>query len=418
MRSQPERARLLMLTPVMPADRGSGLAMRAGFFLDAYAHGFDVDLAVIPVAGAGPASAFVRSRVRRLDILAVGWPDSHYALLASIADPAARLDAFRRYGRPSLAAFVAPARRTLEQWVGDVRYDAVHVFRLYLAELVSPWRRSGQVGPRLILDCDENDARTYRRIAAMERRRPDLQTAAWADAEAAAFARAALDWLPKFDVALAASRREATSLAGFGVRTLVVANVAPATAMRPRRRRRPPTILFVGTLAYPPNADAVNWFVTRVWRRLQRHLKFRARLVIVGRNPPAAITRLRSQRGIDVTGTVADVADFYREADLAIVPLRAGGGTRIKIIEAAAYGVPVVATGLGAEGTTFQHGRDMLVADDADGFLRACLLLIRNGARAKRLAAHARARSRRDYSPAYWRTQVLHAANAGDVGGF
>jgi glycosyltransferase involved in cell wall biosynthesis len=404
---RPKRDRLLMLTPIMPSDRGNGLAMRAGFFLDAYLRRFEVDLVVAPVAGIKEPSPFVQSRVRRVEILKADHPDSHFALLSSTGDPITRLDAFRRYGRPSLTAFVRPARRSLEAWAGNVRYDAVHISRLYLAELATPWVGKDRDGTRLVLDCDENDALVYRRLAAMERRRQNPIAAAWADAEAEAFGRFAAEWLRKFHVIFAASSKEAKSLSTFGIRTLVVPNVVSEFPAKPRRRpRRPYTILFVGTLGYAPNADAVIWFASRVWRRLERALRYRVRLVIVGSNPPPAIARLGWQRGIEVTGAVADIARYYRDADLAIAPLRAGGGTRIKVIEAAAHGVPLVTTMFGAEGTTFQPGVDMIMANDEVNFLRACLLLLRNGSLAGRLRERARSKAKRDYSPTYWRARV------------
>jgi glycosyltransferase involved in cell wall biosynthesis len=334
--------------------------------------------------------------------------DSHYTLLASIRDPVVRLEAFRRYGRPSLSAFAAPVRSSVKQLAGETRYAAVHVFRLYLADFVLPWTMLERRATRLILDCDENDALAYRRIAALQRARQNVGGAAWADAEAAAFDRMMELWLPQFDTVLAASREEAQSLTRFGARALVVPNVAlPTPAMSSRRGKRAPTVLFVGTLSYMPNADAVTWFVSRVWRRLYKQLRGRARLVIVGRNSPAAIGRLRAHPGVQVTGAVPDIAPYYRDADVVIVPLRAGGGTRIKIIEAAAFGLPVVATSIGTEGTTFQAGRDMLVADGAANFLRACRLLLGANALRERLGAQARVTAKREYSPDHWRAQVL-----------
>ncbi len=83
------RKRLLMIAPVMPSDRGNGLAMRAGFFLDAYARRFDVDLVVAPVFGDVTVSDFARSRAGRIEILRIDRPDSHYALVSSVSDPLA-----------------------------------------------------------------------------------------------------------------------------------------------------------------------------------------------------------------------------------------------------------------------------------------------------------------------------------------
>ena len=408
MPSQRNSSRLLLLAPIMPSDRGNGLAMRAGFFLDAYARRFEVDLIVAPVAGGTMhPSAFVRSRVSQFEVINVDRVDSHYKLVASVIDPADRIEAFLRYGRPSLAAFVTPARDRLEALIAGIRYDVVHVFRIYLAELATRWMGQIRSRTRIVLDCDEDDALAYRRIAAMERRRSNSFVANWAEAEAVGFTRLTATWLPKFDLVLVASRNDQNSLKRYAVRTRVIPNVLPAPPARLARRQTGcPVILFVGTLGYAPNEEAVTWFVSRVWPRLLRALHYRVRLVIAGRYPPAAVRRLAGRRGVKVAGAVDDIARYYRDADLAIAPLHAGGGTRIKVIEAASYGVPVVTTSFGAGGSTFQHDADVLVANNQENFLRACLSLIQNGALARRLAANARTTARRDYSPSYWRTQL------------
>ncbi len=387
--------------------------MRAGFFLDAYAGIADVDLVVVPVAGSAEVSSFARNRARSVEVLKLAGADSHYTLVASVADPDTRLSAFRFYGKPSLAAFVSPLLPYFRPPVVDSHYDLVHIFRLYLAELAAPWLGNNGRRARLVMDCDENDVLAYRRIGAIERRAGHALAAATAEAEALAFGRFAKTWLPHFDVVIAASRREASSLEVFGARTLTIANIVPAPKRSPRRAFKVPTILFVGTLGYAPNADAITWFVTRVFHRLQRALAYRLRLIIVGRHPPAALARLLFQRGIEVWDNATEIGRCYSSADLVIAPLRAGGGTRIKIIEAANYGVPIVTTTLGAEGTSFQNGVDMLVADSADAFLRACLLLIRNRSLSRRLTQHARAKANRDYSQAYWRLQVANLVEQG-----
>lgn len=398
--------RLLMLAPVMPADRGNGLAMRAAFFLDAYSRRFEVDLVVAPVGGPADVSVFARSRARTINILSLERPDTHFLLAASVRDPLARIEALRRYEKPSLTARIGPISRALAPLV-DHDYMAVHVFRLYLAELVTPWlERDRSDRPRLVLDCDENDALVYRRLAALDRPRDPI-AAVLADVEAEALARFASTWLPRFDLLMAASDREINSFSGLAVRGAVIPNVVDLPPPRPRPRQgRPFSILFVGNLNYAPNADAMTWFVSRVWKRFLKLMNFQARLLIIGANPPRAVAQLGSVRGVEVKGAVPDLAPCYRQADLAIAPVRAGGGTRIKIIEAAAHGVPLVVTRVAAEGTTFQPGVDVLIADHHASFLRACLLLAQDRSMASRLATQARAKVKRDYSPAYWRARA------------
>jgi glycosyltransferase involved in cell wall biosynthesis len=120
-------------------------------------------------------------------------------------------------------------------------------------------------------------------------------------------------------------------------------------------------LLFVGSMDYHANIDAVNWFVRDVWPDIaSRHsdLKF----MIVGRDPAPSVRELASERVV-VTGTVEDVRPHYRSALAVVVPLRVGSGTRLKILEAMAAGVPIVSTHLGAEGLNLTNNVHLLIAD-------------------------------------------------------
>src|SRR5690349_19041974 len=240
----------------MPCDCGNGLAIRAGFFLEAYAQSANVDLIVAPVSGSSEGSVFARDWARRIEVLKLR-ADSHYTLVASVADPQARLEAFRQYGRPSLAACIGPALTDVRALVAERHYDLVHIFRSYLVELALPWLEADDRRTKLVIDCDENDAVSYRRIAAIERNAGRTMAAQWAEAEATGFAGLAKHWLRRFDVVITASAQEARSLAAFGARTLPIANVAPRSKRLPRRPRDGRTILFVGTLSYAPNYDGL-----------------------------------------------------------------------------------------------------------------------------------------------------------------
>jgi glycosyltransferase involved in cell wall biosynthesis len=121
------------------------------------------------------------------------------------------------------------------------------------------------------------------------------------------------------------------------------------------------------------------------------------RLTIIGQGAPRQIVDLGRRFDILVAGGVKDVAPFYRMADLSVVPIRAGGGTRIKLLESASYRVPVVATRFGAAGTIFRTNREILMADDERAFSRACLKLLINRRLASRLASWAYATVRREY---------------------
>jgi sugar transferase (PEP-CTERM/EpsH1 system associated) len=132
---------------------------------------------------------------------------------------------------------------------------------------------------------------------------------------------------------------------------------AESTAAAGERR----DVLFMGRMDYHANIDAALYFAREIWP-LVRQRRPELRLTIVGAQPPEAILALRAP-DVVVTGTVDDVRPFYRSALLSVVPLRVGGGTRLKVLEAMAAGTPVVSTRLGAEGLAITPGKDILIGD-------------------------------------------------------
>lgn len=157
----------------------------------------------------------------------------------------------------------------------------------------------------------------------------------------------------------------------------------------PRTASAVPTIMFMGSMDWYANVDGVNWFVEAVWPLVQREVP-QARFVVVGRKPPTEIQALASSgRNIEVTGTVPDVRPFLRGADVIVVPLRIGGGTRLKIYEAMAAEVPVVSTRIGAEGLDVEHGRHILLADTAEDTAAQVVALLRAPKLGAELARHA-----------------------------
>jgi glycosyltransferase involved in cell wall biosynthesis len=122
-------------------------------------------------------------------------------------------------------------------------------------------------------------------------------------------------------------------------------------------------VVFAGSMDYHANVDAVEYFARQVWPEARQRLSPDVRFTIVGRNPSAEVRNLSTLPGVEVTGTVADVRCYYQEAIAMVVPLRVGGGTRLKILEAMAAGVPVVSTTLGAEGLDVRDKHHLLIAD-------------------------------------------------------
>ena len=143
-------------------------------------------------------------------------------------------------------------------------------------------------------------------------------------------------------------------------------------------------MVFSGSMDWHPNEDAVIYFADSILPRIRAEIPD-ATLTVVGRNPTSRLREVAARAGIDVTGTVDDVRPSIGEASVYVVPLRAGGGTRLKIFEALAMAKPVVSTTVGAEGLALEDGRHFIAADDPDTFADSVIGLMRNPGRRRAL---------------------------------
>lgn len=153
----------------------------------------------------------------------------------------------------------------------------------------------------------------------------------------------------------------------------------------------PPKLIFVGKMDYRPNIDAVLWFARDVFpliRQQQPDVGFQ----IVGLNPHPRLDELRTVPGIEITGGVDDVRPLIQHAAVYVIPLRVGGGTRFKALEAMACGKPIVSTSLGVEGIGVKDGEQLLLADSPQDFAAATLSLLTDlqGQRTAALCRNAR----------------------------
>lgn len=136
-----------------------------------------------------------------------------------------------------------------------------------------------------------------------------------------------------------------------------------------------PLVVFTGTMDFDPNIDGVNYFCREIWPQVLQTVP-NARFRIVGKKPVPAVQRLASTQ-VEVTGTVNSIVEHLQQAWVVVVPLRMGGGTRLKIYEAMAAGRAVVSTSIGAEGLDVNDGKDIILADDNDAFAHAIITLLR-----------------------------------------
>jgi len=184
-------------------------------------------------------------------------------------------------------------------------------------------------------------------------------------------------------------REEIKALVGHGTEVITAANGVDTERFSFRSERgQGKSILFLGGMDYTPNLDAARYFLEEVFPLvLQKEPD--ARLLLVGREL-ARLGELTTGPGVECHESVPEVLPWFYEADLLAVPLRQGAGTRIKVLEAMAAGLPVVATSKGCEGIDAKDGRDILVADTAEAFAASVLRIMGNPAMGTKLAMNAR----------------------------
>lgn len=270
-----------------------------------------------------------------------------------------------------LRVTVPALQRALDQLLRANRFDVVNLEFSYLGHCHLRQAPPGERPPALVVDSHEiaydlarQFARSCRSLARRlhaganwrKLRREELQTYRDADGVylcSAADERRLLDQIPE-------------------ARTAVIPNAADVEHYQPRPTDPPSdgrTVVYFGLLSTVPNVDGVTHFVQDVWPRIaQAHPE--ARCKIIGGRPPPSLLALAGPR-VELTGFVPDLRPHLAAAAAVVVPVRLGGGTRLKIVEAMAMGKAIVSTTLGAEGIEAVPGRDILIEDEAAAFADA-----------------------------------------------
>jgi glycosyltransferase involved in cell wall biosynthesis len=283
---------------------------------------------------------------------------------------------------------------------GFLRTRSVSAGRFYSAELVDEVRRAASEGHVDLLQVEYLQMVPAARSVDATRRVLDLHNvesalvrsyarvrtgpaAALAHAEAVALGAMERALIPTFDTVVVVSEKERHRLPGGAGHVLVCPNGRDPDPSGPPPPAPTPTAAFVATMGWAPNVDAALWFGAEVWPEVSRRSPD-ARLLLVGRDPAPAVQALASA-SVEVSGTVSDVRPYLARARVAVAPLRSGGGTRLKILEALDAGRPVVATSVAVDGLEDLIGEGVVVADDSRSMIEALSRLLDDPDRAAAL---------------------------------
>jgi glycosyltransferase involved in cell wall biosynthesis len=182
-----------------------------------------------------------------------------------------------------------------------------------------------------------------------------------------------------FDAVTAVSSEDRQSLVEAGARNdITVIPIAIDTDEQAQIARQPkgPHIVHIGTMYWPPNIDGITWFLDEIYPRIKEQIP-NVRCTLIGARPPTSITeRAQTDPSLTVTGYVDDPLPYLADSSMMVIPLRAGGGMRVKILNALSQGIPMVSTTVGCEGIAVTDEKDILVADDPRAFAEATVRLL------------------------------------------
>ena len=353
------RRRVLALLPGVPLPANTGGALRALTMVRALDQAFDTTVLAWARSGEDrhaldrmlEGRAYVADRMGPLDAV---FAEGMGFVLGCPAG-------YCRYGW-----FPSVLKRLLEAQ----KFDFIHFDHPHTA-LTWPQIKRLQPEARLVLDAHNVEAEIMERLAETAPRwqRKGLR---W---QAARIHELERDLARNFDLVFTCSEKDADAFREMGSqRVRVVPNAIPPLAPPLVAQRH--DVVFVGSLDWRPNADAAVVLAKEIWPRC-RALLPGSRLVVVGRNPPLHVQALASH-DVSIEGSVPSVRPYLDQAFATAIPLRAGSGTRIKILEAWAAGVPVIASRIAAEGLPYTDGRDLILAEEPGEFARALVRLWRD----------------------------------------
>jgi glycosyltransferase involved in cell wall biosynthesis len=284
--------------------------------------------------------------------------------------------------------------RLLEKLLRQQQFDAIHADQLWMAQygLAAKMLIKDNSAPRLILD-QHNAVHMVPQRLAGNTSNPVIR--AFLQMESRKLVRYELKTCEEFDHVVWVTQEDRQALANkangrsrFDRDLVIPICVDPEETPPVKRLSQARRITFLGGMHWPPNALGISWFAREVWP-LVRVAVPESLLTVIGKHPPESLFD-QKDGNIDVTGYAYHLAPYLADTAVFIVPLQAGGGMRVKILDAWNWALPVVSTSIGAEGLHYKDGHNLLIADQPHQFASAIISVLRDPELASRLSAAGR----------------------------
>lgn len=397
MRKTPDnKTDILMLTPHIPAESGHGASMRIGAHLEILARQYRVHLNIIRHDETNPIeSDFITKYATSVKYWNVPRTNAPNSLITGLKDAITPLPRLVREYPIKLAEQISTS---LPQ---KAKIEKVHVFRLGLAGVGERIAKNlGLHQSHLFVDMDDYESESAKRNLSLQQLSLGKVLSF--------FYKLDIKKLENFEKYIAnkigsiylcsevdknkfLKRNPSTKIQ-------IIPNVyrIPSKIIPKNKSADKKSILFIGSLNYKPNTDAIDYFINSIWTP---YLKTKGyKFIIAGRLPHESLIKTCLKNEITLISNPPDIEPLYKDTDLLVVPIRTGGGTRIKILEAFGYGRPVVSTSIGAEGIDVCNGKQLMLADDPRSFSEACIKVLNDEELANRLIRSGRKLVEESYS--------------------
>ncbi len=392
---------ILFLTPQFPYPPHKGTTLRNYNLIAGLAARHEIDL--LSFADSVPAVSPLERQCRRVVTVPVPHRSNWRRALDTVLSP---------WPDMGLRLWSSAFEQQLVTWLKDSAYDVIQVEGLELARYaLAPSRFVNKGGGRPLIVFDDHNAEYL-----LQKRMADAEITARGWNAGAVYSSIQWRKLRNFERQVCCQSDRVACVSAADALALQQLDLTLKTHVIPNgvdtdfyRREKvtpidlpPHSLVFTGTMDFRPNVDAMLWFAREVLPLIQRPVPD-VHVYIVGQRPHARLDVLRGDPAITLTGAVDDTRPYIIAADVYIVPLRIGGGTRLKLLEALALQAPIVSTTLGAEGFEVTGGEQLLLADEAATFAQAIVELIDDRARAQALSAAGRSFAVQRYD---WRSIV------------
>ncbi len=406
---------LLFITPQLPHPPHQGTTLRNFNLIRRLAQRHTIDLLAFHDSAAAPDLGPLQTLCRRVATVP-----------APARIPLARLRDTLSTPLPDMALRLESAEMhaLVSAWLHEEQYDVVQIEGIEVAQY---GRHALAIQPRPVLVFDDHNCEylLQKRNALTDLRLPGRWPAAvYSLVQWQKLRRYEARLCRNADATLAVSPADADALRalapsqnitvipnGIDLDLYYSATQPPTTILQPPTNPKSPALVFTGKMDYRPNVDAVLWFAQSVLPLIQRDVP-NVRFQIVGRSPHPRLDALRPNPAIEITGAVDDVRPYIWQAAAYVIPLRIGGGTRFKALEAMACGQAIASTTLGVEGIGVADGRELLLADEPQRLAGAILRLLYSRAGDGLLVAGLAQRARAFVAARYGWSQIVPGVEA------